>query len=261
MEHAGGRTRRKRQSKRPVDALLHHLITHAEYDLALLFTKGQYILYSRDGKALRPKGIAPETLRAAFVEEPVDSGWLPQGVLRWGSGPAGTFMVKYIPAGMYRLHLSTQDPAKPRMTSVPLPALVFAGVESTYYVAAVRDEHIGPKTLLFHAPLPNVYEEGRVCFGTNQPPAVSWKTIDAAWRLFLASPFTGASAQRKSVAYPDDVRQQLLACEQAAHYPVDDLQPLVEGRHWYRTATARQLTADDLVSRYLLKQIEKEEEA
>src|SRR5437588_6114061 len=94
-------------------ALIRHLAVHAQYEAALLFTCGQYVLYYHNGAELICKGLSAQTLRAAFVEEPVDSGWLPEGVVRWGSGPAGTFMVKYIPPGKLQIHLSTQNPAEP----------------------------------------------------------------------------------------------------------------------------------------------------
>src|SRR5271170_5165357 len=103
-------------------ALIRHLAIHAEYEAALLFTRGQYVLYYHSGAELICKGLSAQTLRAAFVEEPVDSGWLPEGVVRWGSGPAGTFMVKYIPPGKQRLHLSTQNPAESLIIAPMLPA-------------------------------------------------------------------------------------------------------------------------------------------
>src|SRR5712691_5513853 len=82
-------------------SLMRHLVAHAEYHAALLFTRGQYLLYDRQGGEVRVKGVSAQALRAAFAEEPVDSGWLPPGVIRYGLGPAGTFFVRLIPASRH----------------------------------------------------------------------------------------------------------------------------------------------------------------
>src|SRR5947208_9709922 len=138
MEHAGGldthphqdKRRKKKGAERP-DALLRYLIEHEEFDVALLFTRGMYILYRRAGRELIPKGLSPETLRAAFVGEPVDSGWLSPDVKRCGSGLTGPFAVKFIPPGKHTLRLSAGDPSQPLVGSVPLPGLAFAGLNAS----------------------------------------------------------------------------------------------------------------------------------
>src|SRR5712692_6429277 len=115
-------------------ALMRHLADHAEYDAALLFTRGQYLLYHRRGREVRVKGVSAQARRAAFVEEPVDSGWLPPGIIRYGQGRAGTFFVRLIPASRHTLLLSTTQADGREPLSVPLPPLLFAGVGTTYYV-------------------------------------------------------------------------------------------------------------------------------
>src|SRR5712692_5860703 len=102
---------RKKPSQRP-DALLRYLIAHAEFDLALLFVKGQYLLYQRVGKVLRTKGVSPETLYAAFAAELGDSGWLTPDVMRCGVGPAGAFAVKFVAPGKHLLHFDAGNPSK-----------------------------------------------------------------------------------------------------------------------------------------------------
>lgn len=232
--------------------LLRHLASHATYDAALLFTQGQYLFYSHHGGVLLCKGVSAQTLRAAFVEEPVDSGWLPTGVMRWGSGPAGTFIVKFVAPALHTLHLSTHDPSQPRVICVPLPGLVFAGVHSTYYVWALREDRLVPAATLYRAPLPNVASDGHICFGSNHAPAVSWETLDVAWRLFIDSPFNADMVGGKSVTFAQDVRHQLLAlaAAKATSYPVDDLRPHAEG--FSMSEPAAMQTVEDVVERYLL---------
>ncbi len=196
-------------------ALIRHLAEHAQYEAALLFTRGQYILYHHRGAEVVCKGVSTQTLRAAFVEESVDSGWLPEGVVRWGSGPAGTFIVKFIPPGKQEIRLSTQNSAEPLIVAPMLPALVFAGVNSTYYVWALQERTCDPSAQLFHAPFPNVYPDGHICFGSNRPPMAGCKTLDEVWRLFIDSPFNADMAHGKSQAFAEDVRRQLVALAQS----------------------------------------------
>jgi PRTRC genetic system protein B len=244
----------EKESKESVSsALIRHLAEHAQYEAALLFTKGQYILYQRRSGEVVCKGVSAQALRAAFVEEPVDSGWLPEGVMRWGSGPAGTFIVKFVPAGKQEIRLSTNNPAEPLIIAPPLPALIFAGVNQTYYVWALREKHCDPTAQLYHAPFPNVHFDGNICFGSNRPPTVAWKTFDDAWRLFISSPFNADMVRGKSQTFTDDVRDQLAALAQshAKSYPVQDLMPYIGGQRLMRTQELR--TLNDVVDYYLSK--------
>jgi PRTRC genetic system protein B len=238
------------------NVLLRHLVEHTTFDMTLLFTKQQYVLWSLNGNMLRPTPISPNTLQAAFAEEPIDTGWLPENIKRWGYGQGGCFMVKYIPPGRHTLFLATTTGAH-RVLSVPLPALVFAGVNdaspATYYVWAMKEATWNPSANLFHAPFANVYADGHICWGTVHPPEVSWETIDEAWQFFINdSLFNGSLIGGKSRSYPDDVCRQLLDCEKRDHYPLDDLNP-IQMNHWWQGGSAEQLTMDRAVKVYLLK--------
>jgi hypothetical protein len=219
--------------------LMHYLLANAAYDMAILKMGGQYVLYSCQGSEVRVKPISDEALRGAFVGEPVDSGWLAEGVKRWGSGPSGTFIVKYVPPGIQTIYITLDGERDPASCRLPLPGLVFAGVNSSptiaqggggatsYYVWALC-EKFGPAAKLYHAPFPNVYPDGRVCFGDVHVPEVSWKTIDRSWSLFLESRFTFSMVAGKSVRHSEDVRKMLLACRDLSLYPTEDLLPLHE---------------------------------
>ncbi len=243
---------RSRVEETTTNALLRHLAEHAQYDAALLFTRGQYLLYRREGTGIACKGISAETLRSAFVQEPVESGWLPEGVIRWGSSEAGTFMVKFIPPGKQRLHLATQTAPEP--IEPPLPALVFAGVNRTYFIWAQEGRACDPSAQLFHAPFPNVYSDGHICFGNNRPPEVGWKTFDEAWQLFLTSPFNADMTRGKSQAFPEDVRHQLIALDKdkVKRYPVQDLNPYISGQSIFMRRKELR-TLNDVADHYLLR--------
>jgi hypothetical protein len=202
---------------------------------ALLFLEGQYALYHEVNNEAALKMLSPASVRAAFGKLPVDSGWLAPAVRRWGHTPKGEYAVMFLPAATYPLRLTHDETVKAAGTrrfsrlDVPLPALVFAGRGTAYAVWACAETEPTPTATTYHAPLPNVHPDGAICFGENHPPKASPATLQAAWELFIASPFNGHLARGKSRAHADDVRLQLMTLpangdkEPGAAYPIRDL--------------------------------------
>jgi hypothetical protein len=90
-------------------------------------------------------------------------------------------------------------------------------------VFALRDE-FAPQAPLYHAPMPNVYPFGDICFGSNTPPVLNDPfAIVAAWKLFIESPFNADLASGKSRSYPDDVRLLLLGLDGRRTFPPAEL--------------------------------------
>ena len=173
--------------------------------------------------------LAPESVRTAFSRIPVDSGWLPPEVRRWGHTPSGAFAVTLIPAQKHTLRLiNTWGDRFPRRhilkVEVPLPAMVFTGIGRRYAVLACTEEPT-PEAPAYLAPLPNVGRDGAICFGDNHPPSATPGAMAQAWKVFMNSPFNNHLIGGASRQYPNDVREQLLAlAEQGADaYPSADL--------------------------------------
>jgi PRTRC genetic system protein B len=193
---------------------------------ALLFICGDQYLFRHRAKngAVVFKFVSPAAVRAAFAEETIDTDWLPRDARRWGIGKRGECIVITFPLQKHRL-LFADENGKTMSLEIPMPALAFFGYGQRYYLWAFKDNELGSETMLFAAPLPNLDANGAICFGGNVVPKASAKSIQEAWRLFLASPFTNHSANGKSREYPNDVRTQLmrLAEKRRRRYPLDDL--------------------------------------
>ena len=217
-------------------------------EAALLFLKGQYALrYHDDRKGTLIKMLSPESVRSAFSRIPLDSGWLPPAVRRCGHTRAGAYAVMFISPGRHTLRLANtwkeRFPGSRTLNlDVPLPGLVFAGLGPRYYVWASAGEP-SPDAPLYQAPLPNVHDDGLICYGDNHPPTAGPLSLEAAWRLFIKTPFNDHLRGGPSKRYPDDVREQLLGLAEAAAaaYPVDDL--VRHGRHTVATAVDRLIEA------------------
>ncbi len=187
----------------------------------------------RDGDGILTKAVSPETIRTAFLNEPIDSGWLTPEVRRWGHTPAGQFAVMFIPAQKHTLRITNLSKAHSKngrvRIEVPLPALVFAGLGDKYALWAVAEDLPTPKARVYRAPLPNVDANGRICWGNNTPPLAAPDTLAQAWKLFITSPFNNHMMGGASQEFNNDVREQLIACESFHSYPIADLVP--HGKH------------------------------
>jgi hypothetical protein len=114
---------------------------------------------------------------------------------------------------------------------IPLPGLVFAGAGLHYYLWAVKAKEFSPVLPAYHAPLPNIYPDGRICWGSNQVEAVTAQNVVATWKLFITSPFNTHLVQGKSKQYPENILLQLakLGITWRKTYPTSDLLPLKNG--------------------------------
>jgi PRTRC genetic system protein B len=200
-------------------------------EAALVFVKGQYLFRYRDpAGATTVKFISPGSVAAAFAQIRVDSDWLPPNLLRWGMGASGEWVVSFIPPGVSELTFEIDTLNSKELAStilkVPLPGLVFLGYGIHYFVWAVTQKP-GPTIQTYHAPLPNVDAQGRICFGSNRVPRAATGTLAATWQVFQSAPFTSHLANGKSRRFPEDVRVQLfeLARRNRRHYPTRDLLP------------------------------------
>lgn len=200
------------------DAIINKTI-NAEILAHLLFLRGQYLLVYKEGESTTYKFVSPAALREAFVAEPIDSDYLPPNTVRWGRCHKGEWLVQFYPPQRYQIFLENTT------LTVPMPALVFAGCDRLYWIWAVKE--FDPNSQLFHAPLPNVMEDGSICFGENSPPQCSPTAIMQAWKLFWNSPFNNHLVQGKSKSHPQNVRSHLqkLHYNNSKKYPLRDLVP------------------------------------
>lgn len=88
-----------------------------------------------------------------------------------------------------------------------------------------------PKTLaapLYHAPLPNVFSSGSICWGSVRQAPTQGTSLTADWERLLGSPFGSHAVGGKSQQYRQDIRTLLLkvAAENKRTYPTGDLIPV-----------------------------------
>ena len=211
----------------------------ADAEAAIYFVEGQYLFHARDDKGETVKFLSPSLVKQAFVLESIDSGWLSPETVRWGSCNRGDYIINFYRPVWRRLMIESDDRQVATFT-VPMPGLVFVGLDQSWYIWAVRARKFAPDLELFHAPLPNINGTGLICFGENRHPEVAKQGAQAAWELFISSPFNSHHVDGKSHEYPENIISQLatLHNRKAIRYPVRDL-------------VSMDCTIDDAVSRLI----------
>ena len=195
---------------------------------------GQLIFRWRNPKGgTTTKFINSASVAAAFSRTPILSPWFEPGLVRWGRTPQGDVQVYYFPpsvrtyaaivsevyVGARGLH-QTEDRIE---FEVPMPAFLWAAIGDEYRLFAMQGTEFGEQGDLFMAPLPNVYDNGTICWGVNEKPRPGKVDPQQAWSLFWEAPFTGSAIQNKSRVHADDVRRQLVTLAGEPIYPTNDL--------------------------------------
>lgn len=220
-------------------------IQNAHTNPALEFRDGQAVfrMVSEAGTVIE-KLVSFEAIREAATNIAVDSGWLGPEVVRWGNGRLGEWVIAFIPPGRHTLELTVGTPGESEQVvkvMAPLPGIVMFGAAVKYWVWAQKGERCDPQGELYRCPLPNVMQDGLICWGPFKPPQASPRSIMRAWEIFAGSTFTNHAANGKSKSHHEDVRVLLRelagGCgyycaedvghvdhrEPADRYPVEDL--------------------------------------
>ena len=176
------------------------------------------------------KFLSPESVRSAFAQIPVDSGYFPVGTVRFGMSGAKTWLVKFLEPHKRSLDLILAD-GSCKGIEIGLPPLLSIGIGTRYFIWAMKSRQFDPDAPVFFAPFPNINtNDGSICFGTNHAPSCSASTFARAVNLFFETPFNEDHSSGKSRKFPDDIRKALMALagSKTKRYPLNDLVPLTK---------------------------------
>lgn len=165
---------------------------------SLHFLKSNELLFVyRKEDAIHSKLVSMKDARIAFDQYGGDdSGWLPEGVVRAGRNVRGDWVVYVAPPQI--IEIATDQDEK---LIVPIPMSLFLGWDHRYYLWSLQGRLFGPSLEVFKAPYPNVYENGRICWGSHRPPKVSPSNIQRTWQLFFGTVFNSHIASNKTKSY------------------------------------------------------------
>jgi PRTRC genetic system protein B len=149
-----------------------------------------------------------------------DTGWLPGGVVRTGRDSRGAWVV-YI-ARPQTMNISTDQN---ELLSIPIPMSLFIGWGHRYYLFALRGKVFDMNGAVYRAPYPNVYDNGRICWGSHKVPVVSPNNIGQTWQFFFATTFNEHIASGKTRTHADNALDLLreLSVARRKTFPVREL--------------------------------------
>lgn len=175
--------------------------------------------YSTNGKPTRTDPVKAEHVAAAFNIFGADTGLLPANTLFWQQRGGHLRMGMYVPPATYRMTFDGH-----RAITVPMPGFVFVGHRRQYFVWATLT-YPTAMTRLYHAPLPNIYPDGKVCEGSVRFPACAPDTLTAAFALVFESEFNSDLADGR-IRTPKPMKF-LRGLDKQRTFPKDVLVPAV----------------------------------
>ncbi|MBL8166363.1 MAG: hypothetical protein JNJ61_30540 [Anaerolineae bacterium] len=201
--------------------------------LILSFYSYGVMLRKQEGELITEFPVDPAQIALALAAKVTfDTGLLGRNTLLVRQDGVKKTIVEYRPPQKTGIFLDDAEVA----LRVPLPGLVMIRVTASdkapqYGVYAVKRR---PETLdapLFHAPLPNVFGSGAICWGTVErvtDDALRRVSLVPDWSMLLGSPFGNHACSGKSRSHPQDIRARLVALEaqKAKRYPLSDLIPI-----------------------------------
>lgn len=200
--------------------------------LVLSFYSFGVMLHKREGDQVSEYPVDPAQVALALAAKvSFDTGLLSDRTLLVRQSGVTKTVVEYRAPQKTGVYLDGSETA----LRVPLPGLLLIRVSSEgkqpqYQLYAVKRRPVTLREPLYHAPLPNVFGDGSICWGTV--PRVSEAALQGTsladdWAVLLGSRFGDHAVFGKSRTHPNDIRQALIALEerQARVYPKSDLIP------------------------------------
>lgn len=174
------------------------ILFHHDRDRLALVTAHR-VLAGKKGAALdagRPLGADDEQQILALLDGKAADremrGWVPSGLL----AESGTAVLWFVPGAVRTLLMRDGDAGAVPIT-VQTPNLVFGlNRKQRLSVCAVANaDRPGPDTPVYHAPLPNIYADGTVCYGSSTLPVKEGRAAIDEWNamFFTNSAFTHAN--------------------------------------------------------------------
>lgn len=170
----------------------------------------------------QPVARTPINLEAAgraFQRFGADTSLLPANCLFWQNKANQDRVAIWLPPAR-----RTLDFGEGRRVTVPVPGLVFIGQGLTFWLWAAPERPTCVNAPLYHAPLPNIFNDGRVCNGSVKFPKANAATIAAAAQLFFESGFARHLDDR-TILGAGNATKFMLSLARKRTFPVKHLAP------------------------------------
>ena len=166
---------------------------------------------------------AGDVVLALLREVPLTSGLLPKGTLWWSQTRDGPEVALWRSARVWKVALVTEPLKPPRRLALPMPGLIFICQPARPpKVFAVKKRPRSTDDEVYHAPIFNLFGDGRTCPGTHQFP----ENIQDIPESFFTSFFTTEAVPwGRSQRHPDSLESLWDELDGKKRYCFEDLVP------------------------------------
>ena len=192
--------------------------TEARYVITLT-DESAYLTTCDRGQPVSTMPVQLSDLAASLNVFGSSTGLLPDDTLFWQNRDGQNRIAVYLPPARRTLRFGERI----RHLTLPLPGFVFVGQGTSFHLWAVTERPHSMAAALYHAPLPNVYDDGRVCNGSVRFPKVGPDTIRTCATLFFESDFS-YDLMGNGVAHRNAMKW-LRGLAHKRAYPLAELQP------------------------------------
>jgi PRTRC genetic system protein B len=173
--------------------------------------------HNRAGAPVATYPVDAADVANAFNQFGANTGLLPENVLFWQSINAILRIGIYLPPSKRTIHIGVGRGVQ--TWKIPLPGLMFIGCGIEYVIYAVKERPVSDRMVLYHAPLPNVYADGRICAGSVKFPKCDAGTIGQAAALFFESGFNRDLVGKETIGLLKSLRGK-------SKFPIEKLEPV-----------------------------------
>lgn len=191
--------------------------------LRLDFYYDTVVMHNKNGGVITTRMVSARDVTMALMSQiSLKSGLLPEGTLYWGQGKGGAEVALWRPPRVWAVALQEEAFTAARRLSLPMPGLIFvcsSGRSPSVYAAKRRPR---PGDTIYHAPLFNLFNDGRSCAGTHKYSPDVRKIPEEFFTAFFT---ISANYGGRSKRYPNDLLKLWEELDGQKRYPLDDLMP------------------------------------
>jgi hypothetical protein len=190
--------------------------------LRLDFHHQAVVMTSFEGETVDSKVVSAMDIAHALAGElSFGSGLLPTNTLWWQNTRSGPVVAIYVEPQVRIITLQESIKKQPRRFKVPMPGLIFlCRPASAPWVYAVKRKPTKEKDAVFHAPLANIFNNGRSCPGSHKFPV---RVGDIPQSFFISFFSATADLRNRSKKFPQNVIHLWEFLDGKKKYPMDDL--------------------------------------
>lgn len=149
------------------------------------------------------------------------TGLLPADTLWWQNTRGGPVFALYVEPKIRKLALQESIKKPPRRFNIPLPGLIFlCRPGQPPWVVACTKKPTKESDIVYHAPLLNIFRNGRSCPGSHTYPT---RVADVVQSFFVSFFSATADLQGRSKKYPKNVIKLWEELDGKGKFPVADL--------------------------------------